>query len=87
MSNNHLHQSHDRQKKNPGEPDAAEAVAAHLARTRFEDLPAGVVEAAKISILDTLGCVLAGTPCDDVVAIRKVATAWGGRASSTLIGS
>ncbi len=87
MSSSDLHQSHDRQKKNPGEPDAAEAVAAHLARTRFEDLPASVIEAAKISILDTLGCVLAGTPCDDVIAIRKVATAWGGQPCSTLIGS
>ena len=76
----------DRHEKNTGEPDAALAIAAHLAHTRFEDLPAGVVEAAKASILDTLGCVLAGTPCDDVIAIRKVAAAWGGRPSSTLIG-
>ena len=84
MSSKHLHQSHA---KNPGEPDAAEIIAVHLANTRFEDLPASVVEAAKASILDTLGCVLAGTPCDDVVAIRRVATGWGGQACSTLIGS
>ena len=70
-----------------GEPDSAEAIAAHLARTRYEDLPASVVKAAKASILDTLGCVLAGTPCDDVIAVRKVAAAWGGQATSTLIGS
>ena len=75
MSSNKPHHLHA---QNSGEPDAAIAIAAHLARTRFEDLSASVVEAAKISILDTLGCVLAGTPCDDVVAIRKVATAWGG---------
>ncbi len=87
MNSSNLHQSHVHHAKNPGEPDAAEAIAAHLALTRFEDLPASVVEAAKISVLDTLGCVLAGTPCDDVVAIRKIATAWGGQPSSTLIGS
>lgn len=84
MSNGKLHHV---PVKNPGEPDASHAIAAHLAKTRYQDLPASVVEAAKASILDTLGCVLAGTPCDDVVAIRKVATGWGGRASSTLIGS
>ena len=84
MSQGHLHHV---QSQNRDEPDASLAIAAHLARTRFEDLPASVVTAAKASILDTLGCVLAGTPCDDVVAIRKVATAWGGSASSTLIGS
>lgn len=84
MSSKNLHQIQD---KRAGEPDASEAIAQHLARTRFEDLPATTIDAAKASILDTLGCVLAGTPCEDVVAIRKVATAWGGRASSTLIGS
>ena len=68
------------------EPDASEAIAAHLARTRFENLPAGVVEAAKASILDTLGCVLAGTACEDVIAIRALAAKWGGAAASTVIG-
>ena len=84
MSGKNLHNVHA---KNPGELDAAIAIAAHLAQTQFEDLPVSVVEAAKASILDTLGCVLAGTPCEDVIAIRKVATAWGGNPSSTLIGS
>lgn len=84
MSSKNLHNVHA---ESPGQPDAAIAVAAHLAKTRFEDLSASVVEATKASILDTLGCVLAGTPCDDVIAIRKVAAGWGGIASSTLIGS
>lgn len=68
------------------EPDASEAIAAHLARTRFEDLPSAVVEAAKASILDTLGCVLAGTACEDVIAIRALAQKWGGATTSTVIG-
>lgn len=84
MSSKNLHHVDN---KHTGEPDASEAIAAHLARTQFADLPASVVAAAKASILDTLGCVLAGTPCDDVVSIRKVATGWGGHATSTLIGS
>lgn len=67
-------------------PDAAEAIAAHLARTQYEDLPQRVVAAAKASILDTLGCIYAGTACDDVIEIRKLAAKWGGLASSTVIG-
>lgn len=68
-------------------PDASLEISRHLARIQFEDLPDSVVEAVKASILDTLGCVLAGTACGDVVAIRKVAAAWGGVASGTVIGS
>ncbi len=52
----------------PQERDASFALSEHLARTRFEHLPAQDVEAAKASILDTLGCVYAGTACDDVIA-------------------
>lgn len=69
----------------PRDPDASEIIAAHLARTRFDDLPQRVVDATKASILDTLACVLAGTACDDVVAIRALTAKWGGRASSTVI--
>ncbi len=68
------------------EPDASEIIAAHLARTQYTDLPRRAVEAAKASILDTLGCVLAGTGCEDVVAIRTLTAKWGGRPSSTVIG-
>ncbi|HYC46160.1 MAG TPA: MmgE/PrpD family protein [Burkholderiales bacterium] len=71
----------------PREPDSSLAIAAHLAKTRYEDLPAGVVDAAKASILDTIACVYAGTACDDVIAIRGLTRKWGGRASSTVIGS
>ncbi len=67
-------------------PDASETIAAHLARTQFTDLPPRTVEATKASILDTLGCVFAGTGCEDVAAIRKLTAKWGGRPSSTLIG-
>ena len=70
-----------------GRADASVDIARHLARTRFEDLPADVVEAAKASILDTLGCVYAGTACDDVAAVRRLTSRWAGRASSTVIGT
>lgn len=69
------------------EPDASVRIAQHLARVRYEDLPAAAITAAKAGILDTLGCVYAGTACEDVVTIRQLARNWGGRASSTVIGS
>ncbi len=68
-------------------PDASLEISRHLERTRFDDLPDSVVEAVKASILDTLGCVLAGTACEEVVAIRKVVAGWGGVTGSTIIGS
>ena len=68
------------------EPDASVAIAAHLARTQYADLPHSVVQATKASILDTLACVFAGTACDDVVAIRALVAKWGGRPGSTVIG-
>ena len=68
------------------EPDASVAIAAHLARTQYADLPRDVVQATKASILDTLACVLAGTACEDVIAIRTLTAKWGGRPGSTIVG-
>ena len=68
------------------EPDAAEVIAEHLARVEYSDLPATVVTAAKACILDTLGCMLAGTACEDVVTITSMVAQWGGRPSSTVFG-
>ena len=67
--------------------DAAEVLAAHLARTRFPDLPANVVAAAKASILDTIGCILCGTASEEAAAVRALALRWGGEPTSTVIGS
>src|SRR5688572_14849063 len=90
MSQSDVHDIRDTkaaaQPQAPGEPDASIAIAEHLARTRYDDLPAIVVEAAKASILDTIACVFAGTACEDVIAIRKRTHRWGGRPSSTVIG-
>lgn len=67
--------------------DASEPLAAYLAATGFEDLPAEVVAAVKHGILDTLGCVLAGTGCTDVERIRSVAQGWGERGACTVFGT
>ncbi len=51
-------------------PDSALAISRHLAATRFEDLPAATVAATKASILDTIGCAVAGGSGPDVAACR-----------------
>ena len=67
--------------------DAAEPIAAHLARISYADLPAAVVSAVKISILDTLGCIIAGTSSADVTTIASMVLGWGGAPICTMIGS
>jgi 2-methylcitrate dehydratase PrpD len=67
--------------------DAAEVIADHLARARYADLPDKVVAAAKASILDTLGCILAGTSGADAQPIADLAFEWGGSPRCTVISS
>ena len=69
------------------QPDSSKRIAQHLAATDFADLPATAVAAAKASILDTIGCAVAGTSGPDIAAIRSLVQGWGGQASSTLIGT
>jgi len=68
-------------------PDAAEVIAAHLARVRYDDLPASTVAATKACILDTIACALAGTDSVDVAAIVAVATDRAGKPTSTVFNS
>lgn len=72
--------------QNKQHPDAAEAIADHLARTNFADLPASTVSATKASILDTLGCALAGTGCEEIAKIGGLTDAWAGKGLCTVIG-
>jgi 2-methylcitrate dehydratase PrpD len=67
--------------------DAAEPIGAYLARTIYSDLPASVVSAVKICILDMLSCILAGTSADDVATIASLVQGWGGAPTCTVIGS
>lgn len=68
-----------------GKVDASVVIAGHLANTSFLDLPASVVQAVKASILDTLGCMLAGTAGEDLGAIRSWVVEQGGVQESTLV--
>lgn len=58
--------------------------AACAARTRFEDLPAEAVAAAKMVLLDTLGVAVAGWNAPGCAAVHDLAAEWGGRQESTV---
>lgn len=63
-----------------------EALAHHIARTRFEDLPPDAVAATKEHILHTLGTVLAGSAapgCPELVGLLEES---GGRPESSVLG-
>lgn len=60
-------------------PDLMETLVDHLVDTNWEDLPARVIEDTKKNILDTLGCIVAGSSaaaCGDVAGLVKE---WGGK--------
>ncbi len=54
-----------------------EALAAHIARTRFENLPVEALAKAKIFLLDTIGVGLAGTSDSNAARVLKAAAQWG----------
>ena len=56
-------------------PDPIRRFAEHVSRTRFEDLPAAAVRAARIFILDTIGVGLAGSNGPCVAALMASAAA------------
>lgn len=71
----------------PGSTGALEALAALVHSVRFDELPAEVISAAKVRILDTLGCAYGALDSDVGRAVRRMAANCGGNAQSTLIGT
>lgn len=64
-----------------------EQLCRHLAACRYEDLPTEAVQAAKASILDTMGVMLASTTnSDDCVRMVELARDLGGKPESTVVG-
>jgi 2-methylcitrate dehydratase PrpD len=57
----------------------------HFRRAQYDDLPAPVVEAVKITILDTMGAALAGSSSEAGRGIARIAQRYGGAAGSTLV--
>lgn len=68
------------------QPDTVLEFASHLAKTRFDDLPQAAVTASKWSIIDTIGCMVAGSQSPSALALLEVAKSWGGVPESTVWG-
>jgi 2-methylcitrate dehydratase PrpD len=67
------------------EQDPAFALAAHVTRTGFADLPAATVAATKRDIIDTFGCILGGSGAPGIDALFDLADHWGGREESVVL--
>jgi hypothetical protein len=65
--------------------DPAGALAGMVTATRFEDIPAAVVDLAKKAILDTLAVTLAGSGWEVSPAIAAQVVEWGGTPRATVL--
>src|SRR5262245_34939882 len=66
--------------------DYLDRLAALVAATRFDTLPAPTVAAAKLVLLDTLGAIVAGSAEPENVELAKLAAARTAQGTATLIG-
>src|SRR5882724_1126137 len=66
-------------------PDPAAALAAHVIRKRFSDLPTATVEATKRDLLDTMGCALGGSGAPGIDTLIRLYRGWGGKAEAPLL--
>jgi 2-methylcitrate dehydratase PrpD len=65
--------------------DPAWALAQHVCRTGFADLPGRAVESARRDILDTFGCMLGGSGSSGIAELFAVISRWGGLAESCVL--
>src|SRR3954466_4962694 len=65
--------------------DPAWALAQHVCRTSYADLPASAVESARRDILDTFGCMLGGSGSPGIRELFAVVSRWGGLAESRVL--
>lgn len=60
-------------------------IAAHLSNTRFEDLPAEAIDAAKKCILDILGVIAAGSSADGIASLSGLLESKSMRPEATVL--
>ena len=65
--------------------DPAWALARHVCRTGYADLPTSAVESARRDILDTFGCMLGGSGSPGIDELFAVISRWGGLAESRVL--
>jgi 2-methylcitrate dehydratase PrpD len=70
------------------EETLSEKLARHFMGLRCEEVPHDIIDAAKLHILDSLGCVLAGSRLEPgLLAYNLAVAASGGNSASTLFGT
>ncbi|MBW1614885.1 MAG: MmgE/PrpD family protein [Deltaproteobacteria bacterium] len=57
----------------------------NVLETRYEDLPVLAIEAAKRSVLDTLGCLILGSSTSEGKGIVRFVLDYGGKKESTVM--
>ena len=74
-----------------GRPAEADTLTASLGRfatrLRFQDIPAAGVARAKASLLDAIGCILAGAGTEEAAPVRALALEDGGTPAAQLLGT
>lgn len=66
------------------EPTGTKGLAAHLARTRYEDIPGSVIELAKFKTLDMVGCFVYGIVLPAASPAATIALRMGGTSEATI---
>jgi 2-methylcitrate dehydratase PrpD len=69
----------------PKKRDAILPLVKNIVKIRYEDLSHEAREAAKRSVLDTLGAILAGSTAPGCQTIVDLITGWGGKEESTIL--
>lgn len=67
--------------------DVESRLATHVAGCRYEQIPHAAIAAAKRSLLDTVGAMIAGRAAPGIDAMVALAGQWGGSAQARIIGS
>jgi 2-methylcitrate dehydratase PrpD len=65
--------------------DPAFALAEHVVRTRYDDLPVSAIDSTRRDVLDTFGCMLGGTGAPGIDVLTAMATEWGGTPQSGVL--
>jgi 2-methylcitrate dehydratase PrpD len=65
--------------------DIAERLVNNVVKTVYEDLSPEAVNKAKLNMLDTIGCLIAGAAAPGCDAVRDQVLDWGGKEESTIM--
>ena len=65
--------------------DPIERLVEHVVKRRYEELPPEVIECTKLSIIETVGTLFAGSEALGCLELRDQVREWGGRSEATIL--